>query len=94
MTKTYAPVTTSEELTAALARTREAQEKFSTYTQEQVDAIFLAAATAANKARIKLAKLAVEEAGSGMTEEQRATLYAVLDLIAGNLQTICAEGLR
>ena len=40
------------------------------------------------------AKLAVEEAGSGMTEEQRATLYAVLDLIAGNLQTICAEGLR
>lgn len=40
------------------------------------------------------AKLAVEEAGSGMTEEQRTTLYAVLDLIAGNLQTICAEGLR
>ena len=40
------------------------------------------------------AKLAVEEAGSGMTEEQRATLFAVLDLIAGNLQTICAEGLR
>jgi len=40
------------------------------------------------------AKLAVEEAGSGMTDEQRATLYAVLDLIAGNLQTICAEGLR
>lgn len=40
------------------------------------------------------AKRAVEEAGSGMTEEQRATLYAVLDLIAGNLQTICAEGLR
>ena len=40
------------------------------------------------------AKLAVEEAGSGMTEEQRATLYAVLDLLAGNLQTICAEGLR
>lgn len=40
------------------------------------------------------AKLAVEEASTGMTEDQRATLYAVLDLIAGNLQTICAEGLH
>ena len=70
MTKTYAPVTNPEELTAALARTREAQEKFSTYTQEQVDAIFLAAATAANKARIKLAKLAVEETGMGVVEDK------------------------
>ena len=59
MSKNYAPVTNPEELTAALARTRKAQGLFSTYTQEQVDAIFLAAATAANKARIKLAKLAV-----------------------------------
>lgn len=40
------------------------------------------------------AKMAVEEAGCGMTEDQRVTLYAVLDLIAGNLQTICAEGLK
>lgn len=40
------------------------------------------------------AKLAVEEASAGMTDDQRATLYAVLDLIAGNLQTICAEGLH
>ena len=36
MTKTYAPVTTPEELTAAMARTRRAQEIFSTYTQQQV----------------------------------------------------------
>lgn len=39
------------------------------------------------------AKRAVEEAGAGMTDAQRVTLYAALDLIAGNLQTICAEGL-
>ena len=70
MMKTYAPVTNAEELTAALARTRAAQVKFSTYTQEQVDAIFLAAATAANKARIKLAKLAVEETGMGVVEDK------------------------
>ena len=40
------------------------------------------------------AQLAVEEAGTGMTEQQRVNLYATLDLIAGNLQTICAEGLK
>ena len=63
-------MTNAEELTAAMERTRAAQEKFSTYTQEQVDAIFLAAATAANKARIKLAKLAVEETGMGVVEDK------------------------
>ena len=36
MMKTYMPVTNTEELTAAMARTRQAQEIFSTYTQEQV----------------------------------------------------------
>ena len=70
MTKVYAPVTTPEELTAAMARTRKAQEQFATYTQAQVDAIFLAAATAANKARIKLAKMAVEETGMGVVEDK------------------------
>lgn len=39
-------------------------------------------------------KLAVEKAGDGMSGEQRATFYAVLDLIAGHLQTICEEGLE
>lgn len=38
-------------------------------------------------------KLAVEKAGEGLTEEQRAVFYSVLELIAGNLQNICAEGL-
>ena len=40
------------------------------------------------------ARLAVEEASAGMTDQQRVTMYAALDLIAGNLQTICAEGLK
>ncbi len=40
------------------------------------------------------AKLAVEEASAGLTDAQRATMYGALELIAGNLQTICAEGLR
>ena len=42
----------------------------------------------------KRAKLAVEKAGEGMTDEQRAIFYTVLDLIAGHLQTICEEGLE
>ncbi|MEE3440013.1 hypothetical protein, partial [Ruminococcus sp.] len=52
-----------EALEAKLAQVREAQKKFSTYTQEQVDKIFKAAAIAANQARSPLAKLAVEETG-------------------------------
>ena len=55
----YIPVTNTDELTVALQRCREAQAIFATYSQEQVDRIFLAAATAANKARIPLAKAAV-----------------------------------
>ena len=53
-----------------IARVRAAQQKYSTYTQEQVDKIFLAAAIAANKARIPLAKLAVEETGMGVVEDK------------------------
>ena len=49
---------------------REAQKVFATYTQEQVDKIFLAAASAANKARIPLAKFAVEETGMGIVEDK------------------------
>ena len=40
------------------------------------------------------ARLAVDEAGAGMTEQQRAAMYTALELIAGNLQAICAEGLK
>ena len=66
----YISVTNTDELHAAMARCRQAQAIFSTYTQEQVDNIFLAAATAANKARIPLAKMAVQETGMGIVEDK------------------------
>ena len=59
-----------ESLELKMAEMRMAQEKFATYTQEQVDKIFLAAATAANQMRIPLAKLAVEETGMGVIEDK------------------------
>ena len=59
-----------EALEKKLAQVREAQKKFATYTQEQVDKIFLAAAIAANQARIPLAKMAVEETGMGVVEDK------------------------
>lgn len=59
-----------EKLEAELAKIRNAQKEFSTYTQEQVDRIFLAAAKAANMARIPLAKMAVEETGMGVVEDK------------------------
>ena len=70
MEKQYAPVTNPQELTDALSRCRAAQKKYAEYTQEQVDKIFLAAATAANQLRIPLAKLAVEETGMGVVEDK------------------------
>ena len=66
----YSIVDSVEALEAKLAQVREAQKKFSTYTQEQVDAIFKAAAVAANKQRIPLAKMAVEETGMGVVEDK------------------------
>ncbi len=59
-----------ETLETALKELRAAQKVFATYTQEQVDKIFLAAATAADKARISLAKMAVEETGMGIVEDK------------------------
>ena len=57
-------------LTAALERCRQAQSDFAEYPQEQVDKIFKAAAVAANKMRIFLAKMAVEETGMGIVEDK------------------------
>ena len=68
--KTYDIVDSVEKLEQALARVREAQKKFAEYTQEQVDKIFLAAAVAADKMRIPLAKMAVEETGMGVVEDK------------------------
>lgn len=49
---------------------RKAQAEFATFSQEQVDKIFKAAAIAANKQRIPLAKMAVEETGMGVVEDK------------------------
>ncbi len=66
----YDIVDSVERLEAAIERVRAAQRQFAIYTQEQVDKIFLAAATAADMARIPLAKLAVEETGMGIVEDK------------------------
>ena len=68
--KAVARVTTAAELEEKLALMRNAQKKFAKYSQEQVDEIFRAAAMAANKARIPLAKMAVEETGMGVAEDK------------------------
>ena len=59
-----------ETLEDAISKVKEAQKVFATYTQEQVDKIFFAAASAANKQRIPLAKMAVEETGMGVVEDK------------------------
>ena len=71
-TETHIPavIDTAEALEAKMAAMKEAQKLFATYTQEQVDKIFKAAATAADKARISLAKMAVAETGMGIVEDK------------------------
>ena len=59
-----------ERLEEVIASVRKAQEKFASFTQEQVDRIFFAAASAANKQRLPLAKMAVEETGMGVVEDK------------------------
>ncbi len=66
----YGTIDSVEALETALKELRAAQKTFATYTQEQVDHIFLAAATAANQMRIPLAKMAVEETGMGVVEDK------------------------
>ena len=57
-------------LIAKMEAMREAQRIFATYTQEQVDKIFYEAASAANKMRLPLAKMAVQETGMGVVEDK------------------------
>ena len=68
--RNYETVDSVPKLEALIKRVREAQAKFAEYSQEQVDKIFLAAATAANRQRIPLAKMAVEETGMGVVEDK------------------------
>ena len=63
-------MTDVERLQQKIARMREAQKAFAAFTQEQVDKIFFEAAMAANKQRIPLAKMAVEETGMGVVEDK------------------------
>ncbi len=66
----YKTVDSVDSLVECIARVRAAQSVFATYTQDKVDKIFLAAASAADKARISLAKMAVEETGMGIVEDK------------------------
>lgn len=68
--KTVELIDSEEKLSAKMEAMKEAQRKFALFSQEQVDAIFRAAATAADKARIPLAKMAVEETGMGVVEDK------------------------
>ena len=70
MNQKYPVIETVQQLEEEIARVKQAQALYATYTQEQVDKIFLAAATAANKARIPLARAAVEETGMGIVEDK------------------------
>ncbi len=63
-------VETLDQLEMLISKVKKAQKIFETYTQEQVDAIFKAAAAAADKARIPLAKMAIEETGMGVLEDK------------------------
>lgn len=68
--QTVTTVNSVDTLKAKMTELREAQKEFSTFTQEQVDKIFAAAALVANKQRIYLAKKAVEETGMGIVEDK------------------------
>ncbi len=70
MRKKYEVVDSIETLDTAIKRVRTAQQEFANFSQEKVDEIFKAAAIAANSARIKLAKMAVEETSMGVIEDK------------------------
>ncbi len=68
--KEYQVVDSVESLEECIERVRASQKQYASFTQEEVDRIFLSAATAADKARITLAKMAVEETGMGIVEDK------------------------
>ena len=70
MTKKATKIEDVETLHVRLAEMREAQAEFATFSQEQVDKIFYEAALAAEKARVPLARMAVEETGMGVMEDK------------------------
>ena len=70
MSKEYEFVDSMESLQNLITNVKKAQKEFAKFSQEQVDKIFLSAAMAANKDRIPLAKMAVEETGMGVIEDK------------------------
>lgn len=70
MSDTHKIIDSVETLEEAIAQVRDAQKAYSEFTQEQVDKIFFAAAMAANRERIPLAKMAVAETGMGVVEDK------------------------
>ena len=68
--KKSALVDNIDALNEMLERVKKAQTEYEQFTQEQVDRIFKAAATAADKARIPLARMAVEDTGMGVLEDK------------------------
>lgn len=68
--KIYPVTDTVEKLQERIEKVRAAQKKYALYTQEEVDRIFTAAALAANRARLPLAKMAQEETGMGVVEDK------------------------
>ena len=63
-------IKTAKDLDALIKNVKAAQKIFATYDQATVNKIFKAAATAADKARIPLAKMAVEDTGMGVVEDK------------------------
>ena len=70
MNNEYEAIINIETFDNVFQKVKQAQEKFSKYNQQQVDEIFKAAAIAANKMRVSLAQLAVEETGMGVVEDK------------------------
>ncbi len=70
MTTQEHKIVTLKDLNDLIERVHIAQNQFATFSEEKVDAIFKAAATAANKMRIDLAELAVKETGMGVLEDK------------------------
>lgn len=70
MSKKNFVVNSVDSLLEKIAEIKQAQEVFANYTQEQVDKIFMAAAIAANRKRIPLAKMAQSETGMGLVEDK------------------------
>jgi acetaldehyde dehydrogenase/alcohol dehydrogenase len=87
MQVTSPKVTNHQELEALIGRVKEAQERYATFTQEQVDKIFKRAALAANAERIALGKMAVEETGMGIIEDKAIKNHFASEIVYNKYKT-------